>query len=141
MRSFSCSFFFFFFFFSVWQGLKKGIVELVDLVIVNKADGDLVNAARRAQIEYTSALKLLRPKTGSWSPKVISISSVEHSGIDKAWTEMLGCHSTLVKSGELTTLRSEQRKRWMWRILTDHLLQRFPFPFSFPFQSPFNFCC
>ena len=105
-------------------------MELVDLVIVNKADGDLANAARRAQIEYTSALKLLRPKTGSWSPKVISISSIEHSGIDKAWTEMQGCHSTLAKSGELATIRSEQRKRWMWRILTDNLLQR-SFP-SFP---------
>jgi len=109
-------------------------VELVDLVVVNKADGELVNAARRAQIEYTSALKLLRPKTGSWAPKVISISAMEHSGIDQAWEQMVECHSSLAKSGELELLRSKQRRTWMWRILTDSLITKWvanltPLPF------------
>jgi len=54
----------------VWVGIKKGIVEVADIVVVNKSDGDLVPAARRIQTEYTSALKFVRPKTREWRPQV-----------------------------------------------------------------------
>jgi len=108
------------------QGLKKGIVELVDLVIVNKADGDMINAARRAQMEYTSALKLLRPKNGpsGWQPQVIAISSVNHTGVAEAWKQITTCHRSLLNCGILLENRMHQRKRWLWRILSDNLVQR-----------------
>jgi LAO/AO transport system kinase len=71
--------------------MKKGIMELSDLVIVNKADGALLDSARYAQIEYTSALKFVKAISSNWNPKVIRVSSMggPEGGIDKAWDTML----------------------------------------------------
>jgi LAO/AO transport system kinase len=70
------------------QGIKRGIVELAQLVLVNKADGDLLPAARRSAAEVISALKILRPMREIWNPKVVLLSAREKQGIDKAWDAM-----------------------------------------------------
>ena len=70
------------------QGIKRGVMELADLVLVTKADGDLMPAARRAVADYHAALHLMRPSI-SGSPKVLAVSSIEGTGIDEAWHEML----------------------------------------------------
>lgn len=70
------------------QGMKKGIVELSDMILVNKADGELAAAARMAQIEYTSALKYLQPSTQGWTPQILPVSSHANTGITEAWDSM-----------------------------------------------------
>ncbi|RUS32150.1 ArgK protein-domain-containing protein [Jimgerdemannia flammicorona] len=112
------------------QGLKKGIVELSDLVLVNKADGVLADAARAAAMEYMSALKFLQPSNAVWRPKVLRISSVEQSGMDKAWEAMSGYQNVMMVSywfcnaGLLDEKRGDQRRLWMWRQITAELLDR-----------------
>jgi LAO/AO transport system kinase len=106
------------------QGLKKGIVEHSDLVIVNKADGVLASAARVAAMEYTSALKFVQANSSVWNPEVIQLSSVEQKGIDKAWETMQRFYTAMKNSGELDKKRGEQRKLWMWRQITSELIDR-----------------
>ncbi|RUS22245.1 ArgK protein-domain-containing protein [Endogone sp. FLAS-F59071] len=106
------------------QGLKKGIVELSDLVLVNKSDGALTDSARTAAMEYTSALKFLQPANAVWRPKVICVSSVEQSGMDKAWEAMSEYLGVMTDAGLLDQKRSEQRRLWMWRQITTELLDR-----------------
>ncbi|KAJ1556866.1 hypothetical protein HK096_010381 [Nowakowskiella sp. JEL0078] len=106
------------------QGLKKGIVEVSDLILVNKADGDLLPAARIAQMEYTSALKFIQPIYKGWKPEVLRMSSVEKTGIEDAWKTMLKFYKTMEISGQMQKRRGYQRKVWMWRQVQDELLQR-----------------
>jgi len=107
------------------QGIKRGIVELSDMVIVNKADGDLIPAARRAHYEYRSALKLMKQRSAIWSPRVISVSSLEQTGIDKAWSNMLEFHAAMTGSGELHSKRMRQANIWMWHHVTDRIMAKF----------------
>jgi len=109
----------------VLQGLKRGIVELVDIVLVNKADGDLLAAARRAQREYLSALKLLRRRTELWAPPVLAVSAIEGDGVEDAWDTMLEYHTIMDEAGALETKRGEQAKLWLWTHVTDQLMARF----------------
>eukprot|EP00038_Savillea_parva_P001190 m.102101 g.102101 ORF g.102101 m.102101 type:complete len:151 (+) comp10424_c1_seq1:1150-1602(+) len=92
---------------------------------VNKADGDLLPAARRAKREYLSALKLLRHKSSHWSPTVLTVSAVEGSGVDGAWESMLTYYTTMLKEGEFESKRRAQARLWMWTHVTDHLMERF----------------
>ncbi|KAF9899593.1 hypothetical protein BX616_002941, partial [Lobosporangium transversale] len=106
------------------QGMKKGIMELSDLVIVNKSDGALVDSARNAQIEYTSALKFVKAISENWKPKVIRVSSMggPEGGIDKAWSTMKEYFDIMESTGELQRKRGHQRKIWMWRQVSSELL-------------------
>jgi LAO/AO transport system kinase len=106
-------------------------MELADLLLVTKADGDLLPAARRAAANYQMALHLMRPKHIGLQPKVLSVSSIEGSGIATAWSEIAAIHSALRADGRLVRLRAEQAKRWFWsevqtlideKILTDRRL-------------------
>ncbi|GAB5592563.1 hypothetical protein Unana1_07463 [Umbelopsis nana] len=106
------------------QGLKKGIVELSDMVIVNKADGKLADAARSASMDYTSAIKFLQPASPLWKAKVIRVSSRENTGIDKAWEVMKSYFDTMTAAHKLTEKRGAQRKIWMWRQITSELVDR-----------------
>ncbi|CAJ0842365.1 15291_t:CDS:2 [Entrophospora sp. SA101] len=106
------------------QGLKKGIVEVSDLVIVNKADGILAQSAREAVVEYTSALKYLRPSTPVWRPKVTSVSSKTNDGIENTWNVMQEYYNSMKDYSELAKKRGEQRKLWMWRQITSEILER-----------------
>jgi LAO/AO transport system kinase len=101
------------------QGIKKGVVEYADLIIVNKTDGDLVRASRVAQYEYLNALKFINPKTPLWKPKVLPCSSVTQEGIDKIWTIMSQYLHIMKDNNLLTDKRSKQSEDWMWRILNE----------------------
>jgi len=105
------------------QGIKRGVMELADLVIINKADGDLLPAARRAASEYRGALGLMRPKTPHWSPRVRMVSAVEGNGIPEVWRDITKFRDDMTAAGALETLRSEQARSWMWQELTDSLVQ------------------
>ncbi|EFA77630.1 Methylmalonic aciduria type A protein [Heterostelium album PN500] len=106
------------------QGLKKGIVELSDIVVVNKADGELLPRARFTVAEYMSAFKMQRPKTEFWKPKVLSCSSLTKDNIDQVWKTMNEFKDTMTKSGELRYKRSEQKQTWMWRYIEEELMNR-----------------
>jgi LAO/AO transport system kinase len=96
------------------QGIKRGVMELADLLIVTKADGDLLPAARRAVASYQMAFHLMRPKHIGLQPKVLSVSSIEGTGIAAAWKEFAAIHSALAADGRLARLRAEQARRWFW---------------------------
>src|SRR5664279_4788903 len=90
------------------QGIKRGVMELADILIVTKADGDLLPAARRAEANYQGALHLMRPKHPGLLPKVLKVSSLHSKGIAAAWSEMAAIHAALLEGGRLTRLRGEQ---------------------------------
>jgi LAO/AO transport system kinase len=96
------------------QGIKRGVMELADLLIVTKADGDLLPAARRAVADYQAALHMMRPKHQGLFPRVLAVSSVEGSGIDTAWSQMSAIHAALAGDGRLSRLRADQARRWFW---------------------------
>jgi LAO/AO transport system kinase len=107
------------------QGIKRGIMELADLVIVNKADGDLAPAAGRAVADYHNALHLLRPKSPAWTARVLPVSSLNGTGIDRVW-DAIGEHGAAVRAaGELDRRRARQATAWMWSEVHDELAARF----------------
>jgi LAO/AO transport system kinase len=95
------------------QGIKRGIVELADLVVINKADGDLLAAARRAQADYRAALQLLRPPTAAWAPEVLACSALQEEGIAEIWQAVLRHRQALEDGGELAAKRARQIKSWL----------------------------
>ena len=104
------------------QGIKRGIMELADLVIVTKADGDLTEAANRAAAEYRAALHLMRPKFEGWSADVRLVSSTEGRGIDTIWRDIETFRETLKKAGAWERQRREQNVAWLWSELREGLL-------------------
>jgi LAO/AO transport system kinase len=96
------------------QGIKRGIVELADLVVINKADGDLLAAAGRAQADYRAALQLLRPPTPSWTPEVLACSALHEEGIEQIWQAVLRHRQALEGSDELGPKRARQVRSWLW---------------------------
>ncbi|XP_040891150.1 methylmalonic aciduria type A protein, mitochondrial isoform X1 [Toxotes jaculatrix] len=112
------------------QGIKRGIIERADLVVVTKSDGDLVVPARRIQTEYTSALKLLRRQSKSWNPKslppqVVRASSHTGEGIPEVWAKMESYRDAMLASGELQARRRAQQKVWMWSLIQENVLYHF----------------
>src|SRR5690606_36116716 len=107
------------------QGLKKGIVEIADLVVVNKADGDMMVAARRAAAEYRNALRLLRPAHAGWKPEVLTCSALEGTGIAGIWDSVGRFRDVMTASGALAERRAEQARAWMWGEVDETLLAAF----------------
>lgn len=107
------------------QGIKRGIIEMADLVAVTKSDGDLIVPARRIQAEYVSALKLLRKRSQVWKPKVIRISARSGEGISEMWDKMKDFQNLMLASGELTAKRRKQQKVWMWNLIQESVLEYF----------------
>jgi LAO/AO transport system kinase len=95
------------------QAIKRGIIELADLVVVNKADGELLAAARRAQADYQAALHLLRPATAGWTPEVLICSALEGSGIEAIWQAVRRHRAALEATGELAAKRQRQTLSWL----------------------------
>ncbi|MGN6459806.1 MAG: methylmalonyl Co-A mutase-associated GTPase MeaB, partial [Pseudolabrys sp.] len=83
------------------QGIKRGIIELADVVVVNKNDGELAPAAKTTATDYGSALRLVRSKTTAWTPRVALVSALEGTGIDELWSTVEEFRSTLEATGEL----------------------------------------
>jgi LAO/AO transport system kinase len=105
------------------QGIKKGIVELADLLVVNKADGPLLQAAQRTVADYRAALRLIRPLSASWTPEVIAASAREGNGVDQVWETIKRHQDLLTASGEKQARRGEQAQAALWADLGDRLLQ------------------
>jgi LAO/AO transport system kinase len=107
------------------QGIKRGVMELADLVLVTKADGRFVAAARHAAADYKSALSLIRPKAPFWRPEVLLVSAREGRGIDEAWQVLARHRAGLAAEGGLERRRAEQARRWLWSEIEHGLRESF----------------
>ncbi|MCA9518321.1 MAG: methylmalonyl Co-A mutase-associated GTPase MeaB [Myxococcales bacterium] len=107
------------------QGIKRGLMELADLVAINKADGDGVSRARRAATEYRAALRLLFPPAHAWQPQVVTVSALEGTGVADLWAEVLRHREQALASGALVARRATQARRWMWDLVDDGLREAF----------------
>jgi LAO/AO transport system kinase len=103
------------------QGIKRGIMELADVIVVNKADADLLPAARRAAADLGHAAHLLRPRHPGWSVPVLLASAVDGTGIDEAWRSITELLDHLDATGIRDALRADQAVAWMWREISDSL--------------------
>ena len=101
------------------QGLKRGIVEIADLIVVTKADGELLAAARRAAAEYANALGFMRPKTALWKSSVALVSSPQGEGITEVWRSACDFRAKLAAAGELDRRRAEQARAALWREISE----------------------
>jgi LAO/AO transport system kinase len=106
------------------QGLKKGIVELADMIAVNKADGDNIARARLAAADYRAALNILSPHSENWSPPVLTYSALTGNGIADLWAQVLAHKVKMTETGELAVRRREQQVKWMWTMLEERLSAR-----------------
>ncbi|SVC15507.1 uncharacterized protein METZ01_LOCUS268361 [marine metagenome] len=104
------------------QGIKRGIVELADLILVNKADGDMKPAAERSVTDYRNALEFLHPRNAHWQVSVESYSALEESGIVEIWDIVQRYQTTLSETGEIEHNRANQAKAWMWSEIKDELV-------------------
>jgi LAO/AO transport system kinase len=104
------------------QGVKRGIVELADVVVVNKADGDLAAAAERTAADYANALHFLRSRTEGWEVRVELASALLGDGIDRVWSAIDAHSKMLAGCGVLGARRAEQARDWMWSEVNDGLL-------------------
>lgn len=104
------------------QGIKKGILELADMIAINKADGDNIARAERAAADYRAALHLLRPASSTWSPPVVLCSGLADLGLNELWSQIEIHRDKLSASGELQDKRRNQEVRWLWAMLDDRLL-------------------
>ena len=106
------------------QGIKKGLVELADMIAVNKADGDNIKRAKAAAVEYRSALRILKPRSEHWHPPVVTYSAATGDGIEALWQKILDHRVATRASGDFAARRREQQVKWMWAMLEDQLKAR-----------------
>ena len=106
------------------QGIKKGIMEIADLLVVNKADGDLKAAAKRTAHDYQAALRLMRQNSPNWAPEVLQCSALQGTGIAEIWQAIGRYREKLTLSGEIKARRAEQAKAWMWSEVQEMLSGR-----------------
>ena len=104
------------------QGIKKGVLELADIVAVNKTDGDNVSRAREAASEYISALRLTQPTNSTWFPPVLNCSSITGEGIKEIWDKIQNHRKILETTGDWSQKRKAQQLKWMWSIVQERLL-------------------
>ena len=104
------------------QGIKRGIMELADLVLINQADDGREALAKHSAADYRHALKLLRPRSKEWQVEVATCSARDHIGIDTAWDAVTRHQQALEASGELDSLRAEQSRHWLWSEVQDSLV-------------------
>jgi LAO/AO transport system kinase len=107
------------------QGIKRGIIELADVVVVNKADGDLLPAARRALADYRHAVHLLRPKHPGWQVPVLTTSALDGTGVDDVWQAVEKLVAHLHEDEALDGLRARQAVAWMWDEIRESLIDSF----------------
>jgi len=107
------------------QGIKRGVVELADLVLVNKTDGELTAAAQRTAADYASAVGLLRPPLPEWQVPVRAISALEGTGIEEVWDDVVRFRAALEQSGAWARRRTEQARAALWSEIGDGLVERF----------------
>lgn len=107
------------------QGIKRGIIEMADAIVINKADGDNLKAAREAKMEFKRALNLYPTKDSGWSPKVNLCSALKNTGISEVWELILKYIKQTKENGYFEHNRREQNKFWMFQTIDEHLKNRF----------------
>ncbi|NNL84928.1 MAG: methylmalonyl Co-A mutase-associated GTPase MeaB, partial [Myxococcales bacterium] len=107
------------------QGIKRGVLELADALVVNKADGDQTALAERTRMDHAQALTLLRPPSANWTPLVLAVSSLEGRGIDEVWGAVERHRKALEAAGELRERRRSQDLQWLWSLVEEGLLEAF----------------
>ena len=107
------------------QGIKRGILELAEVIVVNKADDDNRESARRAAHELRQALRLVTPHGALWTPPVLTASARDGVGLDEVWAQVQAHRAALKQAGELAHRREEQAVRWMRELVEDLLRERF----------------
>ncbi|MGV9670970.1 methylmalonyl Co-A mutase-associated GTPase MeaB [Gordonia sp. NPDC003504] len=106
------------------QGIKKGVLELADVIVVNKADGKHLNEAKSAARELKNALKLIYPHDALWFPPVQTMSAIENTGVDDYWAAIEKHRETLMAAGEFDARRSRQQIDWMWEMARETVVSR-----------------
>ena len=104
------------------QGIKKGVLELADIVAINKADGKHVHEAQLTARELADALHLLQPASPDWSPPVLTCSALENTGLDEIWAQIAAHREALSRTGALAEKRNRQQVRWMWAAVEERLM-------------------
>lgn len=104
------------------QGIKKGIIEIADMIAINKADGDNKIRAERAAGEYRGALSILTPRSATWHPPVVTISGAHNIGLQELWARIEDHRAKMTATGELQMRRQEQAVNWMRDMLEDRLM-------------------
>ena len=106
------------------QGIKKGVLELADIVVVNKADGEHAVEAKAAARELTGAMRLIHPRETLWRPPVLTMSALEGRGLAELWDTVLRHRQTLTDAGEFEARRRAQQVDWTWSMVRDTVLDR-----------------
>jgi LAO/AO transport system kinase len=106
------------------QGIKKGVLELADVVVVNKADGAHATEAKAAARELSGAIRLLYPRDALWRPPVLVMSALEGTGLSELWATVLKHRQVLTDAGEFDARRRTQQVEWMWSMVRDAVLDR-----------------
>ena len=106
------------------QGIKKGIIELADMIAVNKADAEGGGRAAAAAAEYKAALHSLTPASLTWTPPVTTVSGLTGQGLDDLWAKVLDHRARMTATGELARKRRDQDTRWMWALVHERLHER-----------------
>ena len=107
------------------QGIKRGVLEIADLIAVNKADGDNVKRARMAAADYRRAIHLMSPASPNWTPPVLTCSALTNDGLPEIWEQIVTHRDTLAATGERQERRQRQQIGWMWSLIGDRLLDEF----------------
>ena len=118
------------------QGLKRGIIELADLVLVNKADGALLDHATRAAADYANALRLIPPAVPGWEAPVRAVSALTGTGVDAVWDDVARFRAALQASGAWERRRAEQARAALWAEIGDGLSAQFRAARRSPPASP-----
>lgn len=103
------------------QGIKKGVLEIADMIAVNKADGDNQARAERAAADYRNALHILSPQSANWSPPVVTYSGLHDTGVEELWSQVELFRQRMTASGEWQQRREQQRIGWMWSMFDERL--------------------
>jgi len=104
------------------QGIKKGIIELADMIAINKADGDNVRRAERAAADYRHALQIFTPHDATWFPPVLTVSGIENRGLKELWAKVLDHREKMSSTGQFQARRQAQAVSWMRDMLEDRLM-------------------
>jgi LAO/AO transport system kinase len=104
------------------QGIKKGLVELADMIAVNKADGDNIKRANLAAAEYRGALHILSARSEHWHPPVLTYSALSATGIAELWQKVLDHRTAMNASGDFAARRRQQQVKWMWSMLEQRMM-------------------
>ena len=107
------------------QGIKRGVMEIADAILINKAEGDNRPKAELARQQYANALHMLKPKSLNWQVPALLCSALHGEGIAEAWTAIEDFRSRMQQSGELEEKRRLQASDWMWTLLTDDIKEMF----------------